>query len=99
MYLTRISYNELSPSTHRFLYIEADYRMSFGSIGAKSQNTSGVTNIIDGVSHRSTAEGCDQTGHSGRMSEAGTVVDTVGTQYRPTEFLGYVVVFISAFGR
>ena len=72
--------------------------MVFSGIGSGNQNHLGLFNITDGVGHRSTAEGCGQTGHSGGMSEAGTVVDIVGFQHRPGEFVGDIILFIADAG-
>ena len=72
--------------------------MGLSGVGANSHNTGGITNIINGISHRPTTKGCGQTGHSGRMSEAGTVVNIVGIQHGTAEFLDDIVVFIGTLG-
>ena len=72
--------------------------MGLGCICTDSQETSGVTEITDIIRHGAAAEGSGQTGHSGGMSETGTVVNTVGTQYRSGEFLDNMVILIGALG-
>jgi hypothetical protein len=72
--LTRVSYNEFCPFIYCFLYLQPNNWVSLGSIGANSQDAASITYLIDGVGHGSAAERCDQTGHGGGMSEAGTVV-------------------------
>ena len=72
--------------------------MCLGGVGADSQNTGGITYLLDRVGHGSAAECGDQTGHRRGMSETGTVVNIVVPEYNPGEFLGNVVVFVGALG-
>jgi len=39
-----------------------------------------------------------QTGHGGRMSEPGTVVDVVGAQHSPAQLLHNIIVFVGTLG-
>ncbi len=96
--LTGIGDDELPPFTHCSLYLQPNYRVSCRGVGANSQNAGGIADLIDSVGHGSAAEGCDQTGHGGGMSEAGTVVNVVSAQYSPGKLLGDVVILVSAFG-
>ena len=72
--------------------------MSDCGVGADSQDAVGITNLTDGVGHSSAAECCGQTGHSGGVSEAGTVVNVVGAQHGSAKFLDNIVIFVSALG-
>ena len=72
--------------------------MGFSGVGANSQDAGGIANLADRVSHRSAAERGDQTGHRGGMSETGTVVNVVLTEYYPSEFLDGIVVLVGALG-
>ena len=96
--ITRVGDDKLSPPTYCPDYLQCRYRVGFRGVGANSQNAGGLTDIVDGVGHRPTTEGCGQTGHSGGMSEPGTVVNIVGAQYRPAQFLGNVVILVGALG-
>ena len=88
----------LLPVAHCLLYLQANYGVSLGGVGANSQDTGGITNFTDGVGHCPAAEGCGQTGHGGGMSETGTVVNIVGAQHRPGKFLDDIVVLVGALG-
>ena len=94
--LTGVSYNEPSALTCRLSHFHANDGVSLSGVGADSQDTTGITNITDGVGHRPAAECCDQTGHRGGMSETGTVVNIIGAQYRPGKFLNDIVLLIGA---
>ena len=52
-----------------------------------------------GVRHRATAERGHQTGDRGGVSEAGEVIDVIGTDHTAGEFLQEIVLFIGALGR
>ena len=73
--------------------------MVFGGIGAGDQNDIGLFNTIDGIGHGTAAKRCGQTGHSGRMSETGAVIDAVGFKHRPGKFLGNVIFLVGDSGR
>ena len=77
--------------------IHTYYWVSSGGVGADSQDAFGIIDILDRVGHGAAAEGGGQTGHSGGMSEAGTMVHIVGAQHRPGEFLHDVIVLVGAF--
>ncbi len=94
--LSGVGYNKFATMAHYLFYVHSNYGVSLSGIGTDSQDTLCTLEIAYRVGHCSTAERCGQTGHSGGMSETGTVVDIVGTQYRPGEFLHDIVVFVSA---
>jgi hypothetical protein len=96
---TGVSDNKLSTLIHCFLYLQSDYWMVLCCVGSDSQDAFGIANLSYRVSHSAAAEACGQTGHSGCVSEAGTVVDIVGAHHRPGEFLENEIIFVGAFGR
>ena len=73
--------------------------MVFRGVGAGDQDDVGLLDIGDGVGHRATSERCGQTGHGGAVSETGAVIDVVGLEHRPGEFLGDVVFLVGDPGR
>ena len=79
--LTGIRYDELCSITCCLFYIHGDYRVSYRGVGTDSQDTTGFTDVANRVSHRPAAECGDQTGHRRGMSETGTVVYIIRTQY------------------
>ena len=84
---------------YRPFYKGGQYRMIFSGIGSDNQNQIRLFNILDGVCHCATSESCGQTGHGGRMSETGAVIDIIGLKYRPYEFLGDIILFVGHPGR
>ena len=77
---------------------KSDYGMALRGVRPNDKNAVSVPDFGDGVGHGSAAEGCDQTGHGGGMSETGTVVNIVSAQYSSGKFLGNIVFLISALG-
>ena len=96
--LARVGYDKLCPFTVGLPDIHTDYRVSIGGVGADSKDTFGIADVVDRVGHSSATECRDQTGHSGGMSETGTVVNIVCAQYRPGEFLHDIIVLVSDLG-
>ena len=90
--------NELAAFAYSFLYFQPNYGVSFGGIGANGEDTGGVTNLKDGVSHCPASECCDQTGHGGGMSETGAVIHIVMAEHCAGEFLDDIVVLVGALG-
>ncbi len=78
---------------------KSDYGMALRGVRPNDKNAVSVPDFGDGVGHGSAAEGCDQTGHGGGMSEPGAVVDIVSAQNRPGKLLHQVILFIGALGR
>ncbi len=84
---------------NRLNYFKANNRVIFARIGTDNKYTVAVAYFGDGVGHCPATEGCGQTGHGGRMSETGTVVNIIGADDRPGEFLEKVVLFVGTLGR
>ncbi len=74
-------------------------RMSFGSIGAHHQETVRVLDFRDRVCHSATSECSGKTCHCRSVSETSAMIDIVGSETCPAQFLQQVVVFIGAAGR
>src|SRR4030042_4947319 len=72
--------------------------MVLGGVSSDSQDTLSISNLGYRVGHSAAAEACGQTGHSGRVSEAGTVVDVVSAHHRPGELLENEIVLVGALG-
>ena len=85
--------------SYRFHDLNANDGVALRGIGTDDEYAICMPDFIDGVGHGSAAERCDQTGHRGRMSETGAVVDVVRTDYRAGKFLQQVIFFVSAFSR
>jgi hypothetical protein len=98
VYPAGVNNNKLSPFVDGFLYLKGNYRMVFGGVGANGKDTSSIADFSYRVSHSAAAEACGQTGHSGRVSEAGTVVYVVGAHHPPCEFLENIVIFVGTLG-
>ena len=79
IYLPGISYYKLCSLVYCSFYLQTDDRMRYGGIAADRENTGSIADFMNGISHGSAAEGGGQTGHSRRMSETGTMVDSIGT--------------------
>ena len=84
---------------YRFYYFQSNYWMSFGGITSYNKYTGSITDVIYWVRHSTATETGGQTGHCWGMSEAGTVVDVIGSHYRTGEFLGQIIFFISTLCR
>jgi len=97
--LARVGDDELGPVCHRLLDLEADDGVVFGGVGSDGEDAARSRDVGYGIGHGAAAEARGQTGHSGRVSETGTVVDTVCAQNRPGKFLHQVVFLVSAFSR
>ena len=76
-----------------------NYRVILGGVGAGDENHVGVGDVADGVGHCSTSKRGGQTGHRGAVSETGAVINAVGFQDRPGEFLSDVVLLVGDPGR
>ena len=72
--------------------------MILRGIGACRQNQVGIFNFVNRISHCTAAECGGQTGHRDGVSETGAVIDIVGADYRPHEFLEQIIFFIGATG-
>ena len=72
--------------------------MSLGSVGADSQDTPSITELIDGVGHSPAAKALAEPNYCRSMTKTGTVVDIVGAQYRPGKFLDDIVILVGALG-
>ena len=68
--------------------------MVLRGVGAGDQDDLRLFDVPDGVGHGTASERCGQTGHSGRVSETRAVIDIVGSDHRPCEFLGKVVFLV-----
>ncbi len=95
----RIDDDQFSAAIHGGQHPPGDLGMGLGGVGAGNQDDLGPLDLVDRVGHRPAAEGGGQTGHGGGVSEAGAVVDVVGGESRPGEFLQEVVLLVGAFGR
>lgn len=96
--LTRVGYNKFGAVPHRHPDINTDYGMILGGIGSYGEDATGLADLCNRVGHCPATKTLDQTGHSGGVSEAGTMVYIVCTHYRASEFLYNVVVLVGAFG-
>ena len=73
--------------------------MIFSRVGPGDQNGIGFFDAADGIGHCSASERGGQTGHRRAVSETGAVIDIIGLQYSPAEFIGQVVFLIADPGR
>ncbi len=78
--------------------LDADYRVTFSGVCSCCENKVCIGNFSYAVGHSTASKGCRQTGDSGSVSETGAVVDTVGTEHRPGEFVHEIVFFVCATG-
>ena len=93
--LSRINHNQLGTfELDRPFDIGGENRVVLGCVGSRDQNNVGIFNIADWVCRGATSKTRGQTGHCGRVSETGAVIDIVGLYYRPGEFLKQVVLLI-----
>ncbi len=83
---------------HRPFHLKTQHGVSFSRVRAGDQEDIGFHNVPNGVGHRSRANGRGQTGHAAAVSETGAVVDIIGANDRPGQFLEQVVFFVGAFG-
>ena len=65
-------------------------------VTADHQKEIGLTifGVGDGVGHRPASKRDGQTGHRGSVSESGAVIDIVGSDRCPHEFLHQIVFFV-----
>jgi len=67
-------------------------------VGTDDKDAAGIFNLGNGICHGSTSESGGQTDHRGGMSEPRAVVDVVGADDGPGEFLCQVIFFVGNFG-
>ncbi len=79
--------NQLGPPGDGLLQASGGDRVTFGHIGADTEDDIGLFHVDQGVRHGSAANRGCQTGNRGGVSRPATVVDIVGAKPRPHEFL------------
>ena len=89
----------LRPIPGRLDYLQADYGMSLGGIGADDEKNIGVFNLIEGVGGRSAAKAGSEPGHGWGVTDPGAVVHIVGAEDGPGQLLHQVVLLVGAAGR
>jgi hypothetical protein len=99
MYLARIGDDDFGPVLLGAKDPGGDQGMGDGGVGADDENAVGLLELLDGVGHRPTSECCGKTCHGGAVSESGAVIDVVGADCRPGEFLQQVVLLVGHLGR
>ena len=78
------------------LHVHAHDGVILRRVGARGEDHVGKLDLVHGVRHGTAAEGGGQPGHRGAVSETRAVIDIVGPDRRPHEFLEDVVVLVGA---
>ena len=72
--------------------------MILSRVGPDNKQTLYIFNFVNGVRHRSAAEGGRQPGDRRGVSETGAVINIVRADHRAREFLQEIVFLIGALG-
>ena len=73
--------------------------MVLGRVGTDDQQTLGFRHVGDLVGDRARPDAFQQRGHGRGVTQARAVIDVVGAEARPHEFLKQIRLFVAAFGR
>lgn len=84
---------------NRRLHLERDYRMGLSGVASGNEKDLSASNVANGIGHCARAQACGQTGHRAAVSEAGAVIDVVGSDYSARDLLKEVVLLVRAFRR
>ena len=98
--ITRVCHNKFRITG---FYTPADnasyYRMTFGCVGTDNEKQVCLCYIRDRITHCTFAKGCLGAGYRRCMAETSTMVNIVGTDNRPGEFLYEIIFLIGKFCR
>ena len=96
--LAGIGDDYLCPISGCLDYLQADYGMGLGGIGADDEKNIGVFNLVEGVGGRSAAKAGRQPGHRWGMTDPGAVVHIIGAEDGSSQLLHQIVLLIGAAG-
>ena len=91
--LTRVGYDQFRPTLPSAFHLHGDDGMSLGGVGTDDKHHFRITNLVDGIGHRTRTKHCHQTGDGRSMSGGRTLVNVVGSECRSGKFLHQVVLF------